>query len=213
MCRNGLSQTIRRFVLSSMRPFGIGMSENREVDDDQGDDDDSFGIDTSAFREEGEMLRKEGMPIFLCYATLTALNQMIWIQMAPIKDKVVEHFDIKESMSNVVDVASIDYNVVYLLLFLPSSYLLERKGLRFGLILAAALNAMGAFLRFFAALGDGNFTIVLIGQTLCAMCQPLTFASPSKIARRWFPSRTGWAVGLAWAATYFGMCMGLLLPR
>ena len=84
-------------------------------------------LDTQAVVQEDELLKRQGIPIFLAYAFLTSLNQMIWIQCAPIKDKVLERFNIPTDSASMVDAASICYNVVYLILFYPSSVCSKRK--------------------------------------------------------------------------------------
>lgn len=59
------------------------------------------------------------------------------------------------------------------------------------LILGSWLNMFGALLRFFGTLvGDGftvQFSVVMLGQTLGAVAQPLIIFTPTKLAALWFP--------------------------
>jgi len=60
------------------------------------------------------------------------------------------------------------------------------------LILGAWLNMFGALLRFVGASVDpagsmGKYLIVMSGQTLGAMAQPLLIFTPTKVAAHWFP--------------------------
>jgi MFS family permease len=92
------------------------------------------------------------------------------------------------------------------------SWLLEKYGLRRGLLFAAVLNCSGTFVRYLGSLGR-SFGVVLLGQLFCAITQSITFAAPSNLARTWFPSKIiSTVVGLAWASTYLGVALGLFIP-
>ena len=59
------------------------------------------------------------------------------------------------------------------------------------LILGAWLNMLGAVLRFlgvvrFLGIKDA-YAVVMSGQTLCALAQPLVVFTPTKLAALWFP--------------------------
>lgn len=59
------------------------------------------------------------------------------------------------------------------------------------LILGSWLNMFGALLRFFGSLKNlgfhSNYAIVMVGQTLGGLAQPLIFFTPTKLAALWFP--------------------------
>jgi len=59
------------------------------------------------------------------------------------------------------------------------------------LILGAWLNMLGALLRLIGTLGSlglsNPYPLVMSGQTLCAMAQPLVVFAPTKLAALWFP--------------------------
>jgi MFS family permease len=161
----------------------------------------SQGIDSKAL----------GWRVLALYAALTSHNQMVWITFSPIKDKTLKFFDIDDDIV-LVDFASTIYMFIYLICFIPAYWGLESYGLRRSLLFAAALNCGGTFIRYLGSTG-GSFGVVLLGQSFCAVCQCIQFAMPSSLARIWFPADiVSTVVGLAWASTYFGMAMGLLVP-
>ncbi|XP_024238810.1 solute carrier family 49 member A3 isoform X2 [Oncorhynchus tshawytscha] len=59
------------------------------------------------------------------------------------------------------------------------------------LVLGSWLNMLGAVLRFVSVLGSlvsaAKFPVVMGGQTLCALAQPLVIFTPTKLAALWFP--------------------------
>lgn len=58
-------------------------------------------------------------------------------------------------------------------------------------MLGSWLNMLGAVLRFVSVLGSlvsaAKFPVVMGGQTLCALAQPLVIFTPTKLAALWFP--------------------------
>jgi len=51
------------------------------------------------------------------------------------------------------------------------------------LVLASLFTSTGAFLKLF--LGN-SIILAIVGQTLCAIAQPIIISSPGKIATTWF---------------------------
>lgn len=59
------------------------------------------------------------------------------------------------------------------------------------MILGSWLNMVGSVLRFVGVLSslpeNSMFPVVMAGQTLCSLAQPLVIFSPTKLAALWFP--------------------------
>lgn len=157
--------------------------------------------------------RPGGKLVLVAYALLTAHNQMCWITFAPVKDKTIEYYNMPADGNSAVtvDLASSIYMLVYLTLFLPVAFFLAKVGLKNGLYCSAAVNAIGALVRFIATT-QRSFAGVLVGQTMCAISQTLTFSLPGTLASEWFPRSRSRAVGMAWSATYLGVALGLWFP-
>lgn len=157
--------------------------------------------------------RPGGKLVLVSYALLTAHNQMCWITFAPVKDKTIEYYNMPADGNSAVtvDLASSIYMLVYLTLFLPVAFFLAKVGLKNGLYCSAAVNAIGALVRFIATT-QRSFAGVLVGQTMCAISQTLTFSLPGTLAAEWFPRSRSRAVGMAWSATYLGVALGLWFP-
>ena len=66
----------------------------------------------------------------------------------------------------------------------------ERHGLRLSLVAGAALQCFGGWLRYLGTvlLHDWGFTVLLLGQGLAGLAQPVFTNAPAKLAGEWFPS-------------------------
>ncbi|XP_076861883.1 solute carrier family 49 member A3 isoform X2 [Brachyhypopomus gauderio] len=74
---------------------------------------------------------------------------------------------------------------------LATTWMLDTLGLRLAMILGSWLNMTGAVLRAVGVLSAvpqwAMFPMVMAGQTLAAVAQPLFVFSPTKLAALWFP--------------------------
>jgi MFS family permease len=75
--------------------------------------------------------------------------------------------------------------IVYIPFTPISSWILDRKGLRFGVLVGVGINTVGAALRCLATSAD-TFYWALIGQTLGALAQTFILGVPPKVAANWF---------------------------
>ena len=73
-----------------------------------------------------------------------AVNNVMWITFGPIADVIGCYYNISDFWVNSL---SMIYMVVYIMLVLPSSWMLNRMGLRTTVILSSFTTALGACLR------------------------------------------------------------------
>ncbi|CAH1782577.1 unnamed protein product [Owenia fusiformis] len=120
----------------------------------------------------------------LCILNIS--NAMIWICFSPIANITHEYYNVDDMSVNWL---SLIYLVVCIPLGLVASWMLDTFGLRFGIILGAWLNAIGAIIRVVSTLDIGSnikFPLVLTGQSIAASAQPLLLFAPTKMAALWF---------------------------
>jgi MFS family permease len=103
---------------------------------------------------------------------------------------------------------------LYLILFLPglflASYWFASLGLRYGLLLGAAMQGVGAFLKYFI---NNGFWIVYVGQSFWALAQPLFMASPALFATYWFrDSERTIAITIGATSNTIGVAIGIFFP-
>eukprot|EP00041_Stephanoeca_diplocostata_P043334 m.12669 g.12669 ORF g.12669 m.12669 type:complete len:243 (-) comp9911_c0_seq1:313-1041(-) len=90
-------------------------------------------------------------------ALLQAANAILWVSYAAVATKAAKYFDTDNSTINML---SITYMVVYLIVGFWTTMLLQRTGLRYALVLASGVNMTGALIRYVGVLG-GKITQVL----------------------------------------------------
>jgi predicted MFS family arabinose efflux permease len=137
--------------------------------------------------------------ILACYSLLVASTQVLWLTFAPITTDAHRLLGVSEGA--IGDLAGIN-PLVYVLLALPTGRWTDRN---YGQALGAgaALTALGATLRW---LGPDSYPLILAGQALIAIAQPLVLNSTTKVAARYFPAgeRTA-AISVASAAQFVGI--------
>ncbi|WP_278263938.1 MFS transporter [Nocardia sp. AG03] len=148
--------------------------------------------------------------VITAFALVGAATQLVWLTYAPVTTVAAEHFEVSESA---VGWLANMFPLLYVVLAIPAGILLDRW-FRPALIAGAVLTAIGADLRL---LHDG-FAVVLLGQTVVAVAQPLVLNAITGVAGHYLPEKhraTGIAVGTA--STFAGMAaafvLGALLPR
>ncbi|MFE9784098.1 MFS transporter [Nocardia salmonicida] len=142
--------------------------------------------------------------VITAFALVAAATQLVWLTYAPVTTVAAEHFGVSESA---VGWLANMFPLLYVVLAVPAGIALDRW-FRPSLIAGAVLTAIGAALR----LLDGGFAIVLIGQTVVAIAQPLVLNAITGIAGHYLEEKdrpTGIAVGTA--STFAGMAAAFVL--
>lgn len=143
------------------------------------------------------------LPI-IAYALVSAANQMLWLTFTPVTTGAASYYGVSEGA--VGWLAEI-FPLLYVVLALPTGKLIDRY-LRLGLGAGAVLTAAGALLR----LAGPNFAVVLLGQVIIAVAQPLILNSVTKLSGGYLRSSdraTGIAVSSA--GIFAGMVVAMLL--
>ncbi|MDY3939576.1 MAG: MFS transporter [Spirochaetia bacterium] len=108
-----------------------------------------------------------------------------------------------------IDTLAILYMLVYLVVCLPASFIIDRFNLRIGVGIGAVLSAVGALLK---GCFPTSFPIIFAGQVLLSIGQPFILNAATTLVVRWFPMKErGTAVGLASLAQYLGIILAALV--
>ncbi|XP_074505141.1 solute carrier family 49 member A3 [Sebastes fasciatus] len=128
--------------------------------------------------------------VLLVLCLLNCSNATIWITFAPVADQSAKFLNVTLEQIN-------QLSLVYMLVAIPLSFattwMLDSVGLRSTMILGAWLNMLGGLMRFIGAVAPPSndhtdkFYVVMLGQTLGALAQPLIIFAPTKLAALWFP--------------------------
>lgn len=144
--------------------------------------------------------------VLLAFMVVVAINQLLWITFAPITSDAVQYYGVSELS---IGLLSLSFMLVYIIVSIPASWLIDSYGIRVAVGLGAVLTGAFGLLRGLVA---SNYTLVLLAQIGIAIGQPLILNAVTTVAARWFaPQERATATGLGSLAIYLGIIVGLVL--
>ena len=142
--------------------------------------------------------------VLLVFMLVVAVNQLLWITFAPITSSAAAYFGVSDLS---IGVLSLSFMIVYILVSIPASWMIDTYGIRVAVGIGAALTGVFGLLRGLLA---PNYTLVLLAQIGIAIGQPFLLNAVTTVAARWFPVRErATAAGLGSLAMYLGILAGL----
>ncbi len=144
--------------------------------------------------------------VLLVFMFVVAINQLLWITFAPITSSAATYFGVSDLS---IGLLSMSFMIVYIIVSIPASWMIDTYGLRVAVGLGAAMTGIFGLLRGFVS---PNYTLVLVAQIGIAIGQPFILNAVTTVAARWFPVRErATAAGFGTLAMYLGIVMGLVL--
>ena len=144
--------------------------------------------------------------VLSAFVLVAAMTQILWISFAPITSAAAKHFGTSDLN---IGLLSMVFMVVYILVVLPSAWVIDTWGFKAAVGIGAVLSAVFALARGVFA---SDFTLVLVSQTGIAIGQPFVIGAITKVAARWFPpGERATASGLGTLALYLGPLAAMLL--
>lgn len=102
-------------------------------------------------------------------------------------------------------------NVSYIPANFLGNYILEKYGLRAGILTGSVFGLIGLWIRFFSYHG---FTWIFIGQCFAGMAQPYFYTTPQKISNTWFGvSERSYSTTFMSCCLLVGNCIGPIIPQ
>ncbi|ETW04378.1 hypothetical protein, variant [Aphanomyces invadans] len=141
---------------------------------------------------------------------LSCLNQAICYTYAPVSRFAEAGWHHKIQCTTLITI----YFIAYIPFAFVGSWIMDHRGLRYGVLLGAALQAIGASLRLVGELVDPSYQIyfLVIGQTLAAVAMPFMVNSPPMLSALWFPpSQRAMATSIAVNCNQLGIAMVYIL--
>jgi MFS family permease len=144
--------------------------------------------------------------MLLAFMTIIAINQLLWITFAPITVSAAGYFSVSDLG---VGLLSMSFMIVYIIVSIPASWIINTYGVRVAVGIGAALTGIFGLARGLVA---PAYTLVLISQIGIAIGQPFILNAMTTVAARWFPvEERATATGLGSLAVYLGIIVGLAL--
>jgi MFS family permease len=143
--------------------------------------------------------------ILLSMIPVLAVTNVFWLTFAPITDIAVKFYHVTPLS---IALLSMSYMVIYIIMAIPASWVVDTKGFRVAMGIGAIVTAVFGMLRGIYA---QEFLIVTLAQFGVAIGQPFLVNSITKVAARWFPvDERATASGIATLAGYLGMIAALV---
>lgn len=148
---------------------------------------------------ETDRVYRSRWAILLLTVPIIVASEIFWLTFAPVASESMAYF---QTTGLGVDLFSMSYMIMYILLTIPASWVIERYGFRVSLIIGSLLTVVFGAARFFLA---GNYPLVLAAQFLIAAGQPFIVNISTKVPANWFPVRErSTASGILIMAQYIG---------
>jgi MFS family permease len=144
--------------------------------------------------------------VLVTFMFIVAVTQLLWITFAPITGDAARFYGVPDLS---IGLLSMSFMIVYIVVSIPASWVIDTYGLRVGVGIGAVLTAVFGMLR---GVWASNYTLVLIAQVGVAIGQPFVLNAVTTVAARWFPVRErATASGLGSLAMYVGIFLGMAL--
>ena len=144
--------------------------------------------------------------VLLAFMFVVAINQLLWITFAPITSSAATYYAVSDLS---IGLLSMSFMIVYIVISIPASWVIDTYGIRVAVGIGAALTGMFGLLR---GLMAPYYAPVLISQIGIAIGQPFILNAVTKVAARWFPiQERATASGLGSLAMYLGIAVGMVL--
>lgn len=112
----------------------------------------------------------------------SACNSFMWLEYGIISNIFMRFYNID---AFAIDWLSLLYLLTYIPLILPVMWLLDRRGIRETVLIGAAFNCIGAWIKTGSAHPD-LFSVTFFGQFVCSIATVFILEIPSYIASIWF---------------------------
>jgi len=144
--------------------------------------------------------------ILALYFLITMIIEIQWLTFASIASAAQEYYN---ASALEIDFLSMIYMIVFIVLSIPASYIIDTYGLKTGLVIGAILTGGFSLMK---ALFAESYLIVAIAQTGLAMAQPFILNAVTKVGAKWFPKNERATVaGIGSLAQYVGIIIALAI--
>jgi MFS family permease len=144
--------------------------------------------------------------VMLAFMAVVAINQLLWITYAPVTSDAAKYYNVS-TLS--IGLLSMSFMIVYILVSIPASWVIDRFGIRIAVGIGAVLTGIFGLLR---GLAGSNYSLALFAQIMIAVGQPFILNAITSVAARWFaPDERATASGLGSLSIYLGILAGMLV--
>ena len=144
--------------------------------------------------------------VLLVFSIINAVMQVQWLTFAPVAREARLVYGVTALQ---IDLLSMIFMGVFILICIPASYVIDTFGIRIGVGAGAVLMAVFGLLK---GLYAHNYTMVVVSQIGLAVAQPFILNSATKVAGCWFPvEERATAVGIATLSQFIGIIGAMIV--
>ena len=144
--------------------------------------------------------------ILVLFALLNAVLQMHWVNFAPITGEAAIYYGVSTLK---IGFLSMSFMLVYLVVCIPASYVIDTFGIRVGIGIGAVLTGIFGLLK---GLFADDFSMIMVCQIGLAVAQPFILNAITKLGAHWFPlAERATAAGLATLSQFIGIILVMVL--
>ena len=144
--------------------------------------------------------------VLLAFMAVIFVNQILWITFASITGPAARFYGVSDLA---IAALALSFMVVYIVVSIPASWIIDTYGLRVGVGSGAVLTGVFGLPR---GLGGESYTTVLLAQIGVAVAQPFLLNAITTVGARWFPlDERATASGLGTLSMYAGQVTALAL--
>ncbi|XP_055924917.1 feline leukemia virus subgroup C receptor-related protein 2-like isoform X2 [Argiope bruennichi] len=157
---------------------------------------------------ETRVYRSRYFMLFL-FVTYSMSSAFQWIEFSIIANIVSRYYEVKEYD---ISWTAMTYMIFYIPLIVPANWILEKKGLRFAVLLGSFGTCAGSWVKC-CSLFSNSFAVVMVGQSIVAASQVFILGIPSQLAGVWFgATEVSRACAIGVFGNQLGIALGFLLP-
>jgi len=144
--------------------------------------------------------------VLAVFFIINLLMQLHWITFAPITGDAAEFYGVSVLQ---IGMLSMIFMIVYLVMSIPASYMVDRFGIHIGVGIGAVLTGIFGLVKGIYA---ESYTMILISQIGFSVAQPFILNSVTAVAAKWFPiQERATAAGIAVLAQLLGITIAMAL--
>lgn len=143
--------------------------------------------------------------ILAVFALLNIVLQLHWLALAPVTTEAAAFYGVDPLR---IGFLSMLFMLVFLIVGMPASYVIDTWGLRIGVGLGAVLIGVFSLVKGFYG---SNYTVVCIAQVGVAVAQPFVLNAYTRMGAKWFPiHERATATGIAALSQYIGIIVAMV---
>ncbi len=147
--------------------------------------------------------------VLIAFMLITIAIEIQWLTHAPVARAAQVFYAGQFNPASLlnIDFLAMLYMLVYLVVCIPASFIIDTYGIRVGIGIGAVIAGIAALLK---AVFAASFTGVLVAQIGLAIAQPFILNAVTAVTVRWFPLKErGLAAGMSALAQYIGIIIAM----